>query len=155
MFDIGWIELVVIAALAIIVVGPKDLPRMMRVVGHYVGQARAMAREFQRSFDEMARESELEDLKKEMAELRSAKGMDRPREKLPETTNSIAEDRREPEAWEQAGAAPDLHLDDEAHDEGAAAPSEKDRFRPAPAERQDEVPEGDVPLEPKRAGQVP
>lgn len=71
MFDIGWSELLAIAAIAIIFVGPKDLPRMMRTVGQYVAKARAMAREFQTSFEDLARETELEELRKEVTGLRN------------------------------------------------------------------------------------
>lgn len=67
MLDLGWSELLLIAVLAIIVVGPKDLPRMMQTVGRYVAKARAMAQEFQRSFDEIARETELEKFRDEVA----------------------------------------------------------------------------------------
>ncbi|WP_339829199.1 Sec-independent protein translocase protein TatB [uncultured Parvibaculum sp.] len=70
MFDIGWSELLVIAAVAIIFVGPKDLPRMMRTVGQYVAKVRGMAREFQSSFEDLARETELEELRKEVSGLR-------------------------------------------------------------------------------------
>lgn len=71
MFDIGWSELLLIAAIAIIFVGPKDLPKMMRTVGQYVAKVRGMAREFQSSFDELARETELEELRKEVASLKN------------------------------------------------------------------------------------
>lgn len=71
MFDIGWSELLVLAAVAIIFVGPKDLPRMMRTVGQYVSKARAMARDFQNSFEDLARETELEELRNEVSELRT------------------------------------------------------------------------------------
>ncbi|MBX3507393.1 MAG: Sec-independent protein translocase protein TatB [Parvibaculum sp.] len=71
MFDIGWSELLVIAAIAIIFVGPKDLPKMMRTAGQYVAKVRGMAREFQSSFDELARETELEELRKEVAALKN------------------------------------------------------------------------------------
>jgi sec-independent protein translocase protein TatB len=63
MFDIGWSELLVVGALALIVVGPKDLPRMLRTFGKYTSQARGMAREFQRSMEDAAREADLSDLK--------------------------------------------------------------------------------------------
>jgi sec-independent protein translocase protein TatB len=53
--DIGWTELLVIIVVAVVVVGPKDLPRMMRVAGQWMGRARAMADQFRRSFDDMAR----------------------------------------------------------------------------------------------------
>ena len=59
MFDIGWSEMAVILMVALIVIGPKDLPRVARTIGKWTGKARAMAREFQRSLDDMAREAEL------------------------------------------------------------------------------------------------
>lgn len=70
MFDIGWSELLLVAVLAIIFVGPKDLPKMMRTAGQYVAKARAMAREFQNSFDELAREAELDELRREVSALK-------------------------------------------------------------------------------------
>lgn len=75
-FDIGWVELLVIAVVAIVVVGPKDLPRLMRIVGQWIGKARGLAREFQHSFDEMIRESELDELRKEVEELRKINPME-------------------------------------------------------------------------------
>ena len=57
MFDIGWSELLIVLVVALVVVGPKDLPRLMRMVGRWVGKARRMADQFKSSFDEMARES--------------------------------------------------------------------------------------------------
>ncbi|KAB7739635.1 twin-arginine translocase subunit TatB [Parvibaculum sedimenti] len=71
MFDIGWSELLLVGVLALVFVGPKDLPRVMRTAGKYVGKMRAMAREFQQSFEDLARESELEELRKQVAELRN------------------------------------------------------------------------------------
>lgn len=71
MFDIGWTELLLLGVLAILVVGPKDLPRMMRTIGQYTAKIRAAAREFQRSFDEMARESELDELRKQIADVKA------------------------------------------------------------------------------------
>lgn len=62
MFDIAWTELLIIAVLAVIVVGPKDLPRLMRGFGAFMRKARAMAREFQIGMEEIARESEIKTL---------------------------------------------------------------------------------------------
>lgn len=72
---IGGLEILVIGLLALIVVGPKDLPLLMRKVGKAVGKARAMAGEFRSSFDEMARQSELDELRKEVEALRTGQGM--------------------------------------------------------------------------------
>ena len=66
MFDIGWSELLVIAVVAIVVIGPKDLPRALRTVGQWTGKMKRMAREFQSQFNEAMREAELDDVKKEV-----------------------------------------------------------------------------------------
>lgn len=67
---IGATELMLIAAIALIVVGPKDLPILMRRIGQFTGRMRAMAAEFRSSFDEMARQSELDELRKEVEAMR-------------------------------------------------------------------------------------
>ncbi len=68
--DIGAAELMVIAVVALIVVGPKDLPVLLRRLGQFMAKLRGMASEFRASFDEMARQSELEELRKEVAAMR-------------------------------------------------------------------------------------
>jgi len=65
MFDIGWQELFVVAAITLIVVGPRDLPRVLKTVMGLVRKARSMAREFQGGIDEVVREVELDDLRRE------------------------------------------------------------------------------------------
>ena len=65
MFDIGWSELVVIGIVALIAIGPKELPGVLRAVGHWVGKIRRMATEFQGQFQEAMREAEVADLKKQ------------------------------------------------------------------------------------------
>ena len=70
MFDIGWSEILVIAVVAIVVVGPKELPRMLRSFGKTMGSVRRMSNDFKRQFDEALREAEreagLEDTKKQL-----------------------------------------------------------------------------------------
>ena len=63
MLDMGWTEILLIGVIALIVVGPKDLPRMLRTFGQFVGKMRGMARDFQRSMDDAAREADMEELK--------------------------------------------------------------------------------------------
>ena len=70
--QVGSSELFLIAIIALIVIGPKDLPVMLRKLGKVVGRLRGMANEFRSSFDEMARQSELDDLRKEVAAMREA-----------------------------------------------------------------------------------
>jgi sec-independent protein translocase protein TatB len=69
MFDIGWSELVVIAVVALIAIGPKELPAVLRTVGAYMGKIRRMASEFQGQFQEAMREAEMADLKKSVDEM--------------------------------------------------------------------------------------
>src|SRR3954471_17005381 len=69
MFDIGWSELLVIAAVALVVIGPKELPGVLRSIGHWMGKIRRMASEFQSQFQEAMREAEMADLKKHADDL--------------------------------------------------------------------------------------
>lgn len=70
MFDIGWSELVVIGVVALIVIGPKELPGVLRTVGQWMGKVRRMASEFQGQFNEAMREAEMADLKKSFDEIK-------------------------------------------------------------------------------------
>ncbi len=74
--ELGESELILIAIVALIVVGPKDLPVMLRKVGQFVAKLRGMAAEFRASFDEMARQSELDELRKEVEAMRRGQAMD-------------------------------------------------------------------------------
>ncbi len=71
MFDIGWSELVVIGIVALIAIGPKELPTVLRTIGQYMGKVRRMASEFQGQFQEAMREAEVADLKKQADDLSS------------------------------------------------------------------------------------
>jgi len=75
MFDISWTELLVIVVVAVVVVGPKDLPRLMRTAGQWAGRARTMADQFRRSFDDMARQTELDELRREVQKLQTQQPM--------------------------------------------------------------------------------
>src|ERR1700757_2562848 len=72
MFDIGWSELVLIGVVALIAIGPKELPGVLRMVGQWMGKARKMAAEFQGQFQEAMREAEMADLKKSFDEVKEA-----------------------------------------------------------------------------------
>jgi len=72
MFDIGWGELVVIGIVALIAIGPKELPTVLRTLGQYMGKVRRMASEFQGQFQEAMREAELVELKKQAEDLKSS-----------------------------------------------------------------------------------
>jgi sec-independent protein translocase protein TatB len=70
MLDLSWSHILIVLIVALVVVGPKDLPRLMRMTGRWVAKARAMADQFRKSFDEMARQSELDELRAELEALR-------------------------------------------------------------------------------------
>jgi sec-independent protein translocase protein TatB len=71
MFDIGWSEILVIIVVAIVVVGPKELPRLMGTFGRYAGKLRRAAAEFQRQFDDAIRDTEMAEVKKAMEAVRA------------------------------------------------------------------------------------
>ena len=85
MFDLfSWSHILILLTAALVIVGPKDLPRMMHMAGKWAGKARAMANEFRKSFDEMARQAELDELRKEIDDLKK-------NNPITEMANSMAE----------------------------------------------------------------
>jgi sec-independent protein translocase protein TatB len=90
MFDVAPTELMLVALVALLVIGPKDLPRVMRVVGKWVGKARGVASQFRSGFDEMVRQSEMEEMEKKWKEENERIMRDipapAPPEALPETS---------------------------------------------------------------------
>lgn len=128
---IGSSELFVIALVALIVVGPKDLPVMLRKLGQWVAKMRGMASEFRASFDEMARQSELDELRKEVEALRSGSYLDPMRNAADEARNVHADI----EASLQAGgvqfppATYQIPVEDEIQ---SIAPPEKPKRKRAP-----------------------
>ena len=91
MFDLGWSELAVIALVALIVVGPKELPQILRTAAHWMRKARSLAREFQSSVDDMVREAELDEAKKTMDAARHL-SLDKELEDTVDPTGSLKEE---------------------------------------------------------------
>jgi sec-independent protein translocase protein TatB len=102
-FDVGWDEILLVVIVALVVVGPKDLPKLMHTVGRWAGQARRMAEQFRANFDEMARAAELEELRAEIKALRDA----RPMEELEANLNeALAEPQEKKPVEEKGGHTP-------------------------------------------------
>jgi len=115
---IGTGEYVIIALLALIVIGPKDLPMLMRKLGGFINRLRGMAAEFRASFDEMARQSELDELRKQVEELRSGQLMQPISDEIAPAMTAIETDIRQD--WTGAGASPAVEVP-------TAAPAPKKR----------------------------
>lgn len=92
---VGFEEMILLVVVAIIVVGPKDLPLMMRKFGRFTGKMRAMAFEFKQGIDELGRQAELEELRKEVANLKAHTGLDDIKRELEEDRAAIEKDVNE------------------------------------------------------------
>lgn len=91
MFDIGWTELLIIAVVAIIVVGPKDLPGMLRSLGRYAGKMKRTAGEFRSQFDDALRDSELDELRSAVSDMGDLNPVNQIRDSVTDTLNPLKE----------------------------------------------------------------
>jgi sec-independent protein translocase protein TatB len=123
LFDIGWPELLLIGVVALVVIGPKDLPRALRTAGFWVRKARTLSREFQSSIDQMIREAELDEVRQE---LKKATEFDLEKElkQTVDPTGELTESLKPPEL-------PDYFVEAEGPDPAAAA---AEPALPAPGE---------------------
>jgi sec-independent protein translocase protein TatB len=98
MFDLfSWSHILILLGVALVVVGPQELPRLMHMAGRWAGKARGMANEFKRSFDEMARQTELDELRKEVEALRTNNPLTDIQNSLNETVDlSAASEKPQP-----------------------------------------------------------
>ena len=136
MFDLfSWNHILILLIVALVVVGPKDLPRLMHMMGRWAGKARGMANEFKRSFDDMARQTELEELRKEVEALKSHNPLgdmnasfDAKVDELMKVANAMPEESPEPrmgefEVTDHVATPADngaVHVADSAHLSGLA-----------------------------------
>ncbi len=109
MFDIGWSELLLVGIVALIVVGPRDLPGMFRTLGRFTAKARSMGREFQRAMDDAARESGAKDVASDLKAMTSKKNLgldalDQAAEKFESWKPSLKPAAAKPAAAAQGGA---------------------------------------------------
>ncbi|MGO4636946.1 Sec-independent protein translocase protein TatB [Mesorhizobium sp. 2RAF45] len=120
MFEVGWTEMLVIAIVMIVVVGPKDLPNMLRTFGRTTAKLRSMAADFQKQFNEALKEAELDDVKKSVDELRGL--------------SPVAEIRKQLNPFEQAAADVRAGVDAAMKPKPAADPATPAASTPQAAE---------------------
>ena len=113
--DFGWSELMLIGIVALVVIGPKDLPKALRVAGFWVRKARTLSREFQSSVEQMVREAELDEVREQLKKA-SEINIDQEFRKAVDPTGSLAESLKPPELPNFSGAA----LPEPDHDAPAA-----------------------------------
>ena len=143
LFDIGWPELMLIGIVALVVIGPKDLPRALRVAGFWVRKARTLSREFQGSIDQMIREAELEEVRQD---LKKATEFDLEKEirTAVDPTGELAESIKPPEVpdyFEEPGAATPA-----VAEEPPALPAPAGAALPEPTPPAEDAPEPVRPL---------
>lgn len=144
MFEIGWTEMLVIAVVMIVVVGPKDLPRMLRTFGRTTAKLRSMAGDFQKQFNEALKEAELDDVKKSVESLRSL--------------DPAAEIRKQLNPFEQAAADVRSGLDSlkpTATPTAEAATHAAEPLKNGPAALPEEAPPAQVAPAPKSVEPAP
>ena len=142
--EVGGLEYLLIAAVALIVVGPKDLPVMLRKLGEWVGRLRSMAAEFRASFDDMARQSELDELRREVEAMRQSQGA--------LLTSETAEVNQVLREIDDSLRGSDLQF----HPPFGGAPTEQDDAEEPPASRDDPEPQSaPVARRPRRRKTTP
>src|SRR5205085_12278220 len=161
MFDIGWSELVLIGVVALVAIGPKELPGVLRMVGQWMGKARKMAAEFQGQFQEAMREAEMADIKKSFDEVKEAatgfSGANVMTELKKDVTDALAIDKpvdaqvasaigEQVAPTEPAQPTPQTFIEAETH---AAAPEQLGIVRETQPAPQENAPPADAPKEAK------
>jgi sec-independent protein translocase protein TatB len=126
LFDFGWSEIMLIGVIALVVIGPKDLPKAMRIAGYWMKKARALSQEFHNSVDEVIREAELHEMREQLKKA-TAFDLDRTFRQTIDPDGSLAEHLKPPELPDfsqpatvvtQAAAQPEIGIE-----RGAAAPA--------------------------------
>lgn len=105
LFDLGWSEILLIGTVALVFIGPKDLPKAMRVAGYWVRKARTLSREFQGSIDQMIREAELDEMRQELKKAAEF-DLDKEFHNTIDPTGSLSESLKPPELPNFSETAP-------------------------------------------------
>ena len=148
----GLTEFMLVAIVALIVVGPKDLPLMMRKLGQFVAKGRAMAREFQSAFDDIARQAELDELRKEIEDLRRDNALTEAVNDMKKAESDINRRVMMENPWPEAGkeGGPGVVTDDKAAPAVADESASVDKIAPSTGEQAEAKP--DAPAKPDDDG---
>ena len=157
LFDLGWSEILLIGTVALVFVGPKDLPKALRVAGFWVRKARTLSREFQSSIDQMIREAELEEMRQD---LKKAAEFDLNKEfqNTIDPTGSLADSLKPPQLPDFSATAPAPPATDDAATEPVAAVASAETVElppPASAEPVPVVPPPESELDEPEAPRSP
>ena len=133
----GLSEFLIIAIVALIVVGPKDLPLMMRRIGQWVGQAKRMANEFRGAFDDIARQAELDELRKEIEDLKQNNDLQQAVRDLKETEDAINSSVMSTESEFKSSTAKDTETSPETAEpsEGQSEPQPDNSDQPTTTDK--------------------
>jgi sec-independent protein translocase protein TatB len=105
LFDLSWSEILLIGTVALVFIGPKDLPKALRVAGFWVRKARNLSREFQSSIDQMIREAELEEMRQDLKKA-SEFDLNKEFQNTIDPTGSLAESLKPPQLPDFSATAP-------------------------------------------------
>lgn len=134
MFDIGWTEMALVAVVALFVVGPKDLPHVLYKLAGYWKKVRGMAREFQGGIDNLIREAELDDLRKQVTDARSSTS--------DFIENKIAEPKTKPKQVKPADKTAESETDNKSETKTTAPKTDAAASaKPAAADKKTDHPE--------------
>ena len=153
-FDIGWPELMLIGAVALVVIGPKDLPAALRVAGFWLRKARMLSREFQSSVEQMIRDAELDEMRQD---LKKATEFDIEKEfqNTIDPKGELAESIKPPEIPDFFEAAPATSTDETVRIEAPAEMAETAEAPPAPVAEDDTPVLPGLDLPPARSAELP
>ncbi|MEM8770904.1 MAG: Sec-independent protein translocase protein TatB [Pseudomonadota bacterium] len=127
----GFLELMMIAVIALIVVGPKDLPKLMHSVGRFVAKAKRMAAEFGAAFEQMARETEMEELRKEIDTLKNENLLAKTKRDIEDGLKPIENDLRKQNSDLKSAVAKPAGPPSDVSPDAAVAPSVASEEEPA------------------------
>ncbi len=152
MFDIGWGELVLVGLVALIVIGPKELPTVLRTAGQWMGKVKRMASEFQGQFQEALREAEVADLKQQAEDI---SGSLKSITEYDPMANSSKEEEEVSSEWDEPFETPE-HSEAEIETTAEAEPAAATEMEPAPVAAVESAPIEELPeIEPPKEPAAP